>query len=116
LHRPLVTLGLVAWTIGAAGMIVAPVFNGFVVIDIARRALASPETSDMLRVAMQPLASAVRVIETIGAIAMSAAVFLWSAELTRAGGAVRWAGILSSPGPRRSWRWRPAPSGSTWPA
>ena len=90
----LVMLGLVAWTIGAAGMIVAPAFNGFVIVDIARRALASPETSDMLRVAMQPLASAVRVIEVIGAIGMSTAVFLWSADLTQATGVVRWAGVL----------------------
>jgi len=92
--RSLVMVGLVAWAIGAAGMIVAPAFNGFVVIDIGRRALASPETTDMLRVALQPLASAVRVVEVIGAIGMSTAVFLWSADLTRTSGVARWTGVL----------------------
>lgn len=94
LYRPLVMLGLVAWTIGAAGMTIAPAFNGFIITDIARRALSAPETSEMLRVALQPMSSAVRVIEIIGALGLSAAILLWSADLMRTEGAVRSAGVL----------------------
>lgn len=94
LNRSLVILGLVAWAIGAGGMIIAGVFNGFVVIDIARRALASPETSDILGVALRALSSGVRVIAVIGAIGISAAVFLWSADLAPTRGPGRWASVL----------------------
>jgi hypothetical protein len=38
LHRPLVMAALVAWTIGAIVMLIPPVFNGFVIVDVARRA------------------------------------------------------------------------------
>jgi hypothetical protein len=95
-HRPLVILGLIAWTIGAACMIIAPSFNGFVITDLARRALAAPETSDMLRVVLQALASWVQVIATIGALGISAAMILWSADLIRTRGAVRWTGVLGT--------------------
>lgn len=94
LHRPLVMAGLVAWAIGAVIMIIPPVFNGFVIVDIARRALASPETADMLRVTLQTLSSGVGVIVMIGAIGMSIAVFLWSADLARNTGPARWTGVL----------------------
>jgi hypothetical protein len=93
-HRPLIMAGLVAWAIGAAGMIIAGVFNGFVVVDIARRALASPEAADTLRVTLQTLSSGAGVIVMIGALGMSTAVFLWSADLARDTGAVRWTGVL----------------------
>ena len=94
LHRPLVMAGLVAWAIGAVIMIIPPVFNGFVIVDIARRALVSPETADMLRITMQTLSSGVGVIVMIGAIGMSMAVFLWSADLARDTGSPRWTGVL----------------------
>jgi len=93
-HRPLVMAGTVAWSIGVAGMIIGPVFNGFVVVDIAHRALASPETADMLRVTLQTLSSGVGVVEMIGAIGMSMAVLLWSADLARDRGPARWTGVL----------------------
>lgn len=93
-HHPLVMAGLVAWAIGAVIMIIPPVFNGFVVVDIARRALASPETADMLRITLQTLSSAVRVIVMIATIGMSVAVFLWSADLARDTGPARWTGVL----------------------
>jgi len=93
-HRPLVMAGTVAWSIGVAGMIIGPVFNGFVVVDIAHRALASPETEDMLRVTLQTLSSGVGVVEMIGAIGMSMAVFLWSGDLARDRGPARWTGVL----------------------
>jgi hypothetical protein len=93
LHRPLVMAGLVAWAIGAVIMIIPPVFNGFVIVDIARRALASPETADMLRVTLQTLSSGVGVIVMIGSLGMSVAVFLWSADLARDTGPARWTGI-----------------------
>jgi hypothetical protein len=89
---PFVTLGLVAWAIGVAGMTVAPIFNGFVIVDVARRALASPGTSDVLRAAFQTLSAAVGVVAVIGALGMSAAMCFWSADLTRNAGAVRWVG------------------------
>jgi hypothetical protein len=94
LHRPLVMAGLVAWAIAAVVMIIPPVFNGFVIVDIARRALASPEAADMLRVTMQTLSSGVGVIVMIGTIGMSIAVFLWSADLARDTGPARWTGVL----------------------
>jgi hypothetical protein len=94
LHRPLVMAGLVAWAIGAIVMIIPPVFNGFVIVDIARRALASPETADMLRVTLQTLSSGVGVIVMIGAIGMSIAVLLWSADLARDTGPARWTGVF----------------------
>jgi hypothetical protein len=94
LHRPVVLLGLVAWVIGAASMTIAPVFNGFVVVDIARRALASPEISDMLRIALQTVSVGIRVSAVIGAMGMSAAVFFWSADLALARGVARWAGVF----------------------
>ena len=94
LHRPLVMAGLIAWAIGVVMMVIPPVFNGFVVVDIARRALASPDAVDMLRVTLQVLSSAVGVIVMIGTIGMSLAVFLWSADLTREAGAARWTGVL----------------------
>ena len=53
------------------------------IVDIARRALASPAAADMLRVTLQTLSSGVGVIVMIGAIGMSLAVFLWSADLAR---------------------------------
>lgn len=93
-HRSLVTLGLVAWAMGAVSMIIAPVLNGFVVTDIARRALASPESADMLRVALQAMWAGDRVIALIGVIAMSAAIFFWSADLTTGVGGARWAGLF----------------------
>lgn len=93
-NRPFVMLGLVAWAVGAAAMIVAPVFNGFVVVGIARQALASPEASGMLRVALQVVFAGVRVVAAIGAIGMSAAVFFWSADLALARGVERWAGMF----------------------
>jgi hypothetical protein len=94
LNRPLVTLGLCTWVIGTACMIIAAIFNGFVVTDLALRALASPETRDMLRVALQLLNSGIHVIEVIGAIGMSAAVVLWSTELALDKGLTRQAGLL----------------------
>lgn len=94
LHRPLVMAGMVAWAIAAVLMIIPPVFNGFVIVDIARRALASPEAADMLRVTMQTLSSGVGVIVMIGTIGMSIAVFLWSADLARDTGPARWTGVL----------------------
>lgn len=94
LHRPLVMAGLVAWAIAAVVMIIPPVFNGFVIVDIARRALASPEAADMLRVTMQTLSSGVGVIVIIGTLGMSIAVFLWSADLARDTGPARWTGVL----------------------
>ncbi|HEY5546960.1 MAG TPA: hypothetical protein VIK50_12985 [Gemmatimonadaceae bacterium] len=94
LHRPLVMAGLVAWAIGAVVMIIPPAFNGFVIVEIARRALASPETADTLRVTLQTLSSGVGVIVMIGAIGMSVAVFLWSADLARDTGPARWTGVL----------------------
>jgi hypothetical protein len=93
-HRPLVTAGIVAWSIGAVGMIIGPVFNGFVIVDIAHRALASPETADVLRVTLQTLSSGVGVMVMIGTIGMSMAVFLWSADLARDTGPARWTGAL----------------------
>jgi hypothetical protein len=75
-------------------MIIAPVFNGFVIVDIARRALASPETADMLRVTLQALSSGIGVIVVIGTIGMSIAVFLWSADLARDTGPPRWTGVF----------------------
>jgi hypothetical protein len=94
LHRPLVMAGMVAWAIAAVLMIIPPVFNGFVIVDIARRALASPEAADMLRVTMQTLSSGVGMIVMIGTIGMSIAVFLWSADLARDTGPARWTGVL----------------------
>jgi hypothetical protein len=93
-HRPLVLAGLVAWSIGAVVMIIPPVFNGFVVVDIARRALASPETADVLRITLQTLSSAVGIIAVIGAVGMSLAMVLWSVDLVRGAGAARWAGVF----------------------
>jgi hypothetical protein len=93
-HRSLVTLGLVAWAMGAGSMIIAPVLNGFVITDIARRALASPESADMLRVSLQAMLAGDRVIAVIGVIAMSAAIFFWSADLTAGAGGARWVGLF----------------------
>jgi hypothetical protein len=93
-HRPLVMAGTIAWSIGAVTAIVGPVFNGFVIVDIAHRALASPETADVLRVTLQTLSSAVGVLVMIGTIGMSMAVFLWSADLARDTGPARSTGAL----------------------
>jgi hypothetical protein len=92
--RSLVTLGLVAWAIGVTAMTAAGIFNGFVVVDVARRALAAPENSEMLSASLQTIYSAVRVAEVLGAVGMSAAMFFWSADLARSGGAVRPVGGL----------------------
>ena len=79
--RSLVTLGLVAWAIGVTAMSAAAIFNGFVVVDVARRALAAPGNSEMLSASLQAIYSAVRVAEVLGAVGMSAAMFFWSADL-----------------------------------
>jgi hypothetical protein len=84
-----VTLGLVAWAIGAAAMTAAGIFNGFVVVDVARRALAEPGSAAMLSASLQTIYSAVRVAEVLGAVGMSAAIFFWSADLARGSGALR---------------------------
>jgi hypothetical protein len=94
LGSPLVTLGLVAWAIGITGMTAAGIFNGFVTVDLARRALAAPENSEMLRAVFIGLGAAIGVVAVIGAIAMSAAMFFWSADLARSTGAVRTVGGL----------------------
>jgi hypothetical protein len=94
LHRPLVMAGVVAWCISAATMTIAPVYNGFVVVDLARRALASPETAEILRVTVQTLSSAVGIVVIIGIIGSSLAIFLWSADLARESGPARWTGVL----------------------
>ena len=86
--------GIVAWSIGAVAMIVGAVFNGFVVVDIAHRALASPETADTLRVTLQTLSCGVGVMVMIGTIGTSIAVFLWSADLAQDMGPARWTGVL----------------------
>ena len=57
--RSLVTLGLVAWAIGVTGMAAAGIFNGFVVVDVARRALAAPQNSEMMFAVFQTVSSAV---------------------------------------------------------
>jgi len=51
--RWLMLQGVVAWVIGAACMIAAAAFNGFVVIDIARMTTRAPETSGMLELAVE---------------------------------------------------------------
>src|SRR5688572_4380376 len=79
--RSLVTLGLVAWVIGVTAMTAAGIFNGFVVVDVARRALAAPQNSETMFAAFQTVSSAVRVVEVLGAVGMSAAMFFWSADL-----------------------------------
>src|SRR5689334_2763146 len=83
LGSPFVTLGLVAWAIGATAMSAAGIFNGFVVVNVARRALAAPQDSEMLSASLQTIYSAVRVAEVIGAVGMSAGMFFWSADLAR---------------------------------
>jgi hypothetical protein len=93
-HRSLVTLGLVAWAMGAMSMILAPVLNGFVITDIARRAIASPESAEVLRAVLQAILAGDRVIALIGVVAMSAAIVFWSADLAAAGGSARWAGLF----------------------
>ena len=95
-HRSLVSLGLVAWAIGAGSMIIAPVLNGFVVTHIARQAVASPERIDLLRMVLQAMLAADRVIAVIGALAMSAAIVSWSADLTSAAGGARRVGLFGS--------------------
>jgi hypothetical protein len=101
LGRSLVTLGLVAWAIGVTAMTAAGIFNGFVVVDVARRALAAPQNSETIYATLQTIYSAVRVAEVLGAVGMSAAMFFWSADLffspadlVRSSGAVRPAGGL----------------------
>lgn len=94
LNRALVLLGLCAWVIGTAGMSIAAIFNGFIVTDIARRALASPEAREMLRIVLPVLNSGVNVMEVIGAVGMSAAVVLWSTDLAMDKGVTRQAGVL----------------------
>ena len=94
LQRPLVTAGLVSWVFGAAGMTIAPVFNGFVTVDVARRAVNMPETAETLRIILQVLGAAVDVVEIVGAVGMSGAVLLWSLDLLRGGGATRVVGVL----------------------
>jgi hypothetical protein len=93
-HRSFVTLGLVAWAMGAMSMIIAPVLNGFVITDIARRAVTSPESADILRVALQAILAGDRVIAVIGVVAMSAAIFFWSADLILGVGGAGWAGFF----------------------
>jgi hypothetical protein len=93
-HRPLVLLGTVAWAIGAVAMIVAPSYNGFVIVGLARRALAAPETSDMLAATVRAMTAGVAVIAVVGALGMSAAILLWSADLTTSPGRARWTGLL----------------------
>ena len=78
-------------------MIVAPILNGFVVTDIARQAIVSPESADALRVALQAILAADRVIAAIGVLGISAAIVCWSADLTAAGGRARWAGVSDWP-------------------
>jgi hypothetical protein len=93
-YRSLVTLGLVAWAMGAMSMIIAPVLNGFVITDIARRAVASPESADTLRVMLQAILAGDHVIALIGVVAMSAAIVFWSADLAAQAGHARWAGLF----------------------
>ncbi len=92
--RWLMLQGVVAWVIGAACMIVAAAFNGFVVIDIARMTMRAPETSDMLKVVLQGFGAGVGVIEMIGGVGISAALFLWSADLALNKSIARWAGVF----------------------
>ncbi len=92
--RWLMLQGVVAWVIGAASMIVAAAFNGFVVIDIARMTMRAPETSDMLKVVLQGFGAGVGVIEAIGGVGISAALFLWSADLALNNSIARWAGVF----------------------
>ena len=93
INRSLVLLGLVAWVIGFAGMAIAGLFNGFVIVAIARRALAAPTSSEQLRVTLQAMNAAVAVVAVAGAIGMSAAMACWSADLTRDEGPARWVGL-----------------------
>jgi hypothetical protein len=92
--RWLMLQGVVAWVIGAASMIVAAAFNGFVVIDIARMTMRAPETGDMLKVVLQGFGAGVGVIEVIGGVGISAALFLWSADLALNKSVARWAGVF----------------------
>jgi putative transcriptional regulator len=94
ISRWLMLQGVVAWVIGAASMIVAAAFNGFVVIDIARTTTRVPEATDMLKVVLQGFGAGVGVIEVIGAVAISSALILWSADLTRNNSIARWVGVF----------------------
>lgn len=87
-----ITWALIAWVIGFAGMAIAGLFNGFVIVAIARRALAAPASSEQLRVTLQAMNAAVAVVAVAGAIGMSAAMACWSADLTRDDGPARWVG------------------------
>jgi hypothetical protein len=91
---PLVTLGMVGWAIGVAGLTAAAVFNGFASVELARRALAAPESSEMLRAAFVALGAVIGVVTVIGSLGISAAMFFWSADLSRTAGALRWVGAL----------------------
>ena len=48
----------------------------------------------MLRVSLQAMLAGDRVIAVIGVIAMSAAIFFWSADLTAGACGARWVGLF----------------------
>jgi hypothetical protein len=93
--RPLIRLGLIAYTAGCAGLVGAAVIDGFITPDIATRFAAAP--ADDLRVAYGFLifgGSAIQYLTKLSFVLLSTGIASWSLALIGAGGPRRWAGLF----------------------
>lgn len=94
-ERPLVRAGLVFYGAGVVAMIGAASVSGWITPKVAGL-FANPTDQDLHTLAALINYSGIlnRTLADIGAVAMSAGIFFWSAGLLHSKGAARWVGAL----------------------
>jgi hypothetical protein len=95
LKHSLVLLGLIAYGIGIVAHLGAALINGFVVVSMASRYIGAESAElQVLRQLMSLTWSLTQALAGLGAIAIAAAMTLWSVHLLRLNPLARIAGIL----------------------
>ncbi len=93
LRRGTVVAGLVGFSVGIGGLIVAGLIDGFLLPDlVARFAGAQPAVQRAAMTTLGACGIAVNVFATFGVVALAAAMVAWSLDLVREGGESRVAG------------------------
>jgi hypothetical protein len=95
LHRETVVAALIAYAVGVLSSIGAAMIDGLITPDVAAQYAGASEENTFVAVRLLSYGGlAIQVLTRLGTLAMSLAMLLWSAELLRAQGALRFTGIL----------------------
>jgi hypothetical protein len=91
--RAPVLAGLIAYAIGCAATIAAPIISGFILSDLAERFVRAPAEELRLAVPVFTFCSvATQLLTKFGLVAISTGILLWSFTLLRQRGLARLAG------------------------